>query len=267
MHFFPHRNIAILLVVLVVSVAGCTHSVPSVSSEPAPQTTATIIKTIGITISQPATNIKITVTESPVKIFNGEYHWGEYRKNITQTLPPNPRYQWEYPVKTERSLEIYQGVPAIHEKITSILDYPEWVGGTLIKTEKGWIIVTDLYFEVSTNKILGGTSTETIKGILKPTANLPAGEQFSRENKPSRELGITPFGEMDITLTDEGTESVTVPAGTYPDARKYTGTFRDGTPITFWVMPGVPVPVQYQFPNKYLDGEDPFQSYELMGWG
>ena len=80
-------------------------------------------------------------------------------------------------------------------------------------------------------------------------------------------MGITPFGEMNITLTYEGIETVTVPAGSYSNVRKYTGNFHDGTPITFWVAPGVPVPVQYQFPNKYMDGVDPFQSYELKGWG
>ncbi len=89
---------------------------------------------------------------------------------------------------------------------------------------------------------------------------------FNREDKPAYDMGIEPFGEMNIILIYEGTESVTVPAGIYPDARKYTGKFRDGTPITFWVVPGIPVPVQYQFPNKYLDGVDPFQSYELKGW-
>jgi hypothetical protein len=31
----------------------------------------------------------------------------------------------------------------------------------------------------------------------------------------------------------------------------------------FWVVEGVPVPVRYQFPNKYLDEEEPFQSNEL----
>ena len=80
-------------------------------------------------------------------------------------------------------------------------------------------------------------------------------------------MGITPFREVNMTLADGGTESVTVPAGSYPDARKYTGKFRDGTPITFWIAPGVPVPIRYEFSNKYLDGEDPFQSYELKGWG
>ena len=31
----------------------------------------------------------------------------------------------------------------------------------------------------------------------------------------------------------------------------------------FWVVEGVPVPVRYQFPNKYLDDVEPFQSNEL----
>jgi len=58
-----------------------------------------------------------------------------------------------------------------------------------------------------------------------------------------------------------------VPAGTYRDARKYTGKFHDGTPITIWVAPGVPVPVRFEFPYKEMDGVDPFRSYELKGWG
>ena len=88
-----------------------------------------------------------------------------------------------------------------------------------------------------------------------------------REDSPGGYLGIDPFGEMNVSLNFLGMESVKVPAGTYPGARKYSGRFLDGTPITFWVVPDVPVPVQYQFPNKYLDGVDPFQSYELKGWG
>jgi hypothetical protein len=43
------------------------------------------------------------------------------------------------------------------------------------------------------------------------------------------------------------------------------GSFRDGTPVIFRVAPAIPVPVQCQFPNSYLDGIDPFQ--ELKGWG
>ena len=118
MLFFPLRSIAILLGVIIVSVAGCTDSVPSPSSEPASQSTTAIIKTIGTTISQPATSIKITVTESPGKIFDGEYRWAEYRINNTITLPPNPRYQWEKIDRLERTDTDYNGTTAIREKIT-----------------------------------------------------------------------------------------------------------------------------------------------------
>ena len=49
----------------------------------------------------------------------------------------------------------------------------------------------------------------------------------------------------------------------------------NGSPFSFillsdikgiWVV-GIPVPIQYPFPNKYPDGVDSFQSYELKGWG
>ena len=182
-------------------------------------------------------------------------------------MPPNPRYQWEVALKAERTDENYKGIPAIHFKITSTSDYPEWVGDKLVHTANGRIAVSDTYYNRSTNEFLGGTWTETIKGVSKTADYSAYYARQSRDGKPGGDMGITPFGEMNITLTDRGTESVTVPAGTFPNARKYTGNFRDGTPITFWVVPGVPVPVQYQFPNKYMDGVDPFQSYELKAWG
>ena len=182
-------------------------------------------------------------------------------------MPPNPRYQWEYVVKTERTDDNYKGIPAFHFKITSTSDYAEWVGDKPVNTVNGQISVSDIYYTRSTDRFLGGTWTETIKGVSKPADYSAYYARQSREDKPGGDMGITPFGEMNITLTDKGTDSVTVPAGTFPDARKYTGNFSDGTPITFWVVPGVPVPVQYQFPNKYMDGVDPFQSYELKSWG
>jgi len=226
------------------------------------------VTNVTATIEQnPDTTNPVTASENMVKVFSRDYSWAKYRNNITQTLPPNPRYQWEMNERIERSKENYKGTPAFHYKITTIADYPEWVGDTLMHTTNGLIIVADRYFDASTNTFLGGTMTRTIKGKAEPATDLPPDDHFSREASPSYEMGITPFGEMNITLTCSGTESVTVPAGTYSGARKCTGNFRDGTPITFWVVPGIPVPVQYQFPNKYLDGEDPFQSYELIGWG
>jgi len=263
--------IVYILIIAAVSV-GCTdaRSLSSqVTSSPAPEiisTPAVLKNTIIPPPPAPAITAGTTTAPAQAKVF-GTYRWVEYRNNITQTLPPNPRYQWEMHERVERSRETYTGTPSIHYKITETADYPEWVGSVLTHTANGSIRVTDRYYEASTNTFLGGTTTETIMGTAKPRANLPAVEQFSREDRPSYEMGITPFGEMNITLTGGGTESVVVPAGTYPNARTYTGRFRDGTPVTFWVAPGIPVPVRYQFPNKYLDGEDPFQSYELIGWG
>jgi len=267
----PIGIITVFLIITAGFFAGCTDSVAQAPSVTTPQITSTIAKTTGTppvtTTRQPAITLQVTATENPVKIFGGDYHWVEYRNNNTVTMPPNPRYQWEYALKTERSSGSYKGIPAIHYKITSTSDYSDWVGDKLTHTANGRIAVSDRYYDKSTNKFLGGTWAETIKGIVKPVTDLPVNEQFSREDRPTYEMGITPFSEMNITLTYEGIETVTVPAGTYSNARKYTGNFHDGTPITFWVATGVPVPVQYQFPNKYMDGVDPFQSYELKGWG
>jgi hypothetical protein len=262
---------AIFLIITAVFFAGCTDSAAQAPSVTPPQITSTIAKTTGTppitTTRQPAITVQVTATENPVRIFTGDYRWVEYRNNNTVTMPPNPRYQWEYALKAERSSSNYKGIPAIRFKITSTSDYSEWVGDKLTHTANGRIAVSDTYYNISTNKFLGGTWSETLKGIVKPATDLPVNGQFSREDRPGGYLGIEPFGEMNITLTYEGIETVIVPAGTYSNARKYTGKFHDGTPITFWVAPGVPVPVQYQFPNKYMDGVDPFQSYELKGWG
>jgi hypothetical protein len=265
------ENVTIFLVIMAVLFAGCTGKDEPVVPEQARQTiipVSTSQGTASVTSDlQPVTTVQDTVTSSPLKVFNGEYNWAEYRENNTITLPPNPRYQWEYVIKNERSAESFMGIPAIHEKITLIGDHSEWVGEKLITTKNGFFSIADLYFEKSTNRFLGGSRAITINGIARPEENIPADEQYSREDKPGYEMGITPFGEMDILLTDLGTESVTVPAGIYPDAEKYTGKFRDGSLITFWVSSGIPVPVQYQFQNRYLGGDDPVQTFELSGWG
>ncbi len=269
----PLYRIFIVLILIIAAVsAGCTDagSVSSpVTPSPAPEmiSTPAVLKNTTIPPAPaPAITAGATTAPAQAKVF-GTYRWVEYRNNITQTLPPNPRYQWEMHERVECSTGTYKGIPAIHYTITETADYPEWIGTVLTHTPNGSIIVTERYYEASTNAFLGGTTTAAIKGIAKPPADLPPGEQFSREDRPSYEMGITPFGGMNITLTDTGTEPVTVPAGTYPHARTYTGAFRDGTPVTFWVAPGIPVPVRYLIPNKYLDGEDPLQSYELIGWG
>jgi hypothetical protein len=271
MNVSPVGIVASILIIAAVIFAGCTSSAQS-SSTFTPQVTATVTTPAGTptvtTARPPSATITAKATASPlaaITIF-GEYKWGEYRNNITQTLPPNPRYQWEIATRIERSSGSYKGTPALHEKIIQTFDYAEWVDHQLVTTKNGTVCITDRFFNASTDEILGGSMTETIKGVAQPEAVFSLGE-YQRDDTPISTTGIMPFGEMNVTLTDKGTESVTVPAGTYPTARKYIGKFHDGTPITFWVVPGIPVPVQLRFPNKNLDGENPIQSFELRGWG
>jgi hypothetical protein len=264
--------ITIFLIITAVVFAGCTDSVAQAPSITTPQITSTIPETTGTpqvtSPRQPVTTVQVTTTENLVKVFTGDYHWVEYQNNISVTMPPNPRSHWIYTIKMERSTEKFKNLPAIHFKFTSTSDYPELAGDIVTITKDGRIAIHDFYYDAFTNRFLGDTMTETIKGVLKPAVNFSVYyKEHYREDSPGGYLGIEPFGEMNISLTYIGTESVTVPSGTYPEARKYLGNFRDGTPITFWVAPGVPVPVQYQFPNKYLDGVDPFELFELKGWG
>ncbi|WAC04879.1 MAG: hypothetical protein OS112_10560 [Methanoregula sp.] len=206
------------------------------------------------------------MTERPVRVFNGEYRWVEYHENNSVTMPPNPRSSWVYTIRMERSIGVYKAAPAVRYKTIMMTDYPELAGDIVTVTKNGWIIVDDRYYDPFSDRFLGGTETSTIKGTAKPSIDIPA-YQNNREDRPGGFLGIMPFGEMNITLTCSGTEPVTVPAGTYPDTRKCVGSFKDGTPITFWIAPGVPVPVRYEFPYTCQDGVDPFNSYELKGWG
>jgi hypothetical protein len=263
----------VLFVIVAVSLAGCTGPgtpVPPVQVSQAITTMSTVPVIPAVTaVRQTAPPVALETTATPVhaRIFTGDYHRVGYRENNTVTMPPNPRYQWEYALTMEKSSGNYEGSPAVHYKITSVSDYPEWVGQVNVITKNGRVTVEDTYYEPSTDRFLGVTTTGTIKGVADPSADsITYSPARQREDSPGGWLGITPFGEMNITLTDMGTESVTVPAGTYPAARKYSGKFRDGTPITFWTVPGIPVPVQYQFPNKHLDGNGPFQSYELKAW-
>lgn len=259
--------VAFFLVIVVVSLAGCTDAAPLVTGIPAPPAPQ-VTMVVTASVIQSVTTVQVTATKSPARIFNGEYHWVEYRLKSSTTMPPNPRSSWLYNIKMERSAEVYNGSPANHYKTTIISDYPVLANDIVTIVKDGSISVEDLYFNPSTNSYLGGKYSETIKGVLQPPQDYS--EFNSRHNQvdsPGGWLGFSPFCEMNVTLADLGTESVIVPAGSYPDARKYSGKFRDGTPITFWVAPGVPVPVRHEFPYKAMDGVDPFQSYELKGWG
>ncbi|MDO9326505.1 MAG: hypothetical protein Q7T80_16265 [Methanoregula sp.] len=266
------KIITILLVITAVLFAGCTGQDEPVVPEQVPQTITHVSMSSGTAamtqVPHPVTTVQVTTTENPVKVFNGKYNWVEYRENSSVTMPPNPRSSWIYDIKMERTEENYLGSPAVHEKFTILSDYPELSNNSVTITKDGSIEITDIYFHRSTNKYLSGKWSRRVKGVEQtPEDYSDFYSRHNQEDNPSGWLGIEPFCEPNTTLTGMRTESITVPSGTYTDVRVYSGKFRDGTPITLWVAPDVPVPVRYEIPNKNLDGEDPLQLFELKGWG
>lgn len=263
--------VVVLLVLIAAVFAGCTSPSPSASPITPVQMTSATASTAGTTA--PATTLQTQTTvqagsaKNPATVFTGNYHWAEYRNNMSTTMPPNPRFQWETSNRVKRSSCTWQGNPAVCYTITQTGDYSEWAGGKLVDTKDGESILSEEIYRSDSDTLLTGTLTDTIKGIPQPPVDLTAEKQYHREDRPNGLMGISPFGEMNITLTSGGTEKIRVPAGTFPEARTYSGAFRDGCGIEFWVSDGVPVPVQYRIANKYIDGEDPVQEYELKSWG
>ena len=67
--------------------------------------------------------------------------------------------------------------------------------------------------------------------------------------------------KSDVQYTFVGVEPVSVPAGLYPAASKYTSTYQ-GTSSTFWTAPGVP-----GFVKMVTGGSNGGATMELNGWG
>jgi hypothetical protein len=271
MKMMMREIITILLVITVVLFAGCTGQDEPAVPEQVQRTITPISTSYGInamtTVHQPVTTVQITTTKSPVKIFNGEYHWVEYRLNHSTSYNPDHRVYVESVIKNERSSELYNGIPAIHEKNTVTSDTFNWTGNfEKIITKNGFHSTQHLYFEKLTKRFIGGTFVASGGAADQPEEILPGDETYCGNCFRSW-LVITPFDEMNISLSAEGVESVTVPAGIYPKARKYSGNLLKMSPITFWVSEGIPVPVQYQIQNSPgADGDNPLEMYELMGW-
>lgn len=270
------RSVCPLILVLftLIFTVGCTSTEtpqPQIYASQTPVThpTGTGTPEVSMTLQSSAAALATSLaTPVPAVVFSGEYRWAEYRINNTITLPPNPRYQWEYAARIERFDEEYYGIPAVHEKITVTGDDDRWEDGKLVTTKNGFHATENTYFERATKRFLGGTYTGDGAGLDNFSETVP-GDETRHEDRHWGWLLISPFEEPDGPLSYEGTESVTVLAGMYPDARRYAGFFHNRTefPVTFWIADGVPVPVQYRIRNPDLGGEDPVQTFELKGWG
>ncbi|WP_292367679.1 hypothetical protein [Methanoregula sp. UBA64] len=266
--------LAIALVIAAVICAGCTGQSTTPAPEQIPQTTVAVATpgepvTVATHTTPPVTTARSTPAENPVKIFGSGFHWVDYRWTHTTTLNSGARFSYVGTIHMERSQDTYKNTPALREKYTIVSDYSDYVNNISTTVKNGRVGTQNLYYDASTGSYLGGTWSVSVKGVItiQEVYNDTTAVQRRPEDQPAGSLGITPFGGMNISFTDKGIESVTVPYGTYPDARNYSGTFRNGMPIAFHVASGVPVPVKYQYSDWEDDGKDPLDEFELMGWG
>jgi hypothetical protein len=219
---------------------------------PAPvQTTAPVTQptTIPSTIPTTIPTTQPTVTPSPTptglqpgahvsssQVFGTNYMWYQYLLTIN-----SGGTSMQADLKTEISSDSYMGTPAIHHN------------NTMVMPGMGMTTITDIYYDTTFSNILGGTITTIINGQTTVTAIPPGPLQNSGSNSTSF--------QRETTLTYQGTETVTVPAGTFT-ADKYTAITDNGS-ATYWVAPGVPVPVKY---NIVSTGNGDTTA-ELEGWG
>jgi hypothetical protein len=221
MKFKSLNIIAIILIVFVIAIAGCASKSPL----PSASTQAN-----GSSSQQVGSNV------SSSSVFGTNYNWIKYQ--MTNNYRGN---EMKNNLRIERSTVDYKGTPAVHLKTNS----------TISTTSRGGNMVSDIYYDTSMDTILGGTITMTING-QNFTREIPE-SQFSRQM-------ITNFNKESI-LTFKGTESVSVPAGTYPAASKYT-KFENETSITYWVASGIPMPVK-----QITNSSQGWSTLELLGWG
>jgi hypothetical protein len=222
--------VAVMLIVIAVTIAGCASTSPSSSTS----TQASGASSAGTSSGVASSSSQQTgSTVSSSSVFGTNYNWVEYKTTATYGGK-----EMTTDMKSERSSGDYQGTPAIHMKMT-------------VTTSTGTSMVYDVYYDTAMANILGGTSTMTYNGHTM-TTNIPASqlstqvmENFNHESQ----------------LTFAGVEPVTVPAGTYPAASKYTKTINE-TAITYWAASGIPVPVK-----EMTSSSTGSATLELVGWG
>jgi hypothetical protein len=220
--------IAILLVVIAVAIAGCSSTSPTTpptGGTPAATTAA------GAPSGGPAPAAGSVV--SGASLFgNANYKWFEY-KMTGKDMSSN--------MKTEVSQDTYKGKAATHTKMTSTMTTP--MAATTI---------TDMYVDAS-GVSLGGHMKMISNGQTVMDQDIPPGDTSKAPKDPNT--------DKTVQYTFVGVEPVSVPAGTYPAAMKYTATIQ-GMTSTYWTAPGVPMFVKMVV--KSTDGDI---TQELVGWG
>jgi hypothetical protein len=227
---FSHIGIiAIMLVVIAVALAGCSSTGPTApASGGTPASTSSPGAALGASSSPAAGSVV-----SGANLFgNSNYKWYEY-KMTAKDMSSN--------IKTEVSQDTYQGKTATHSKMTNTMTKP--MASTTI---------TDTYVDAS-GVFLGGHMKMIANGQTIIDQDIPPGDSSKAPKDPN--------ADKTVQYIFVGVEPVTVPAGTYPAAMKYTATSQ-GMTSTYWTSTGVPTFVKMVI--KSTDGDI---TEELVGWG
>ena len=226
---------AIILIVTAVLFAGCTTQFASTKTGDFGQASSGGAGTgapAGVPVGTSAT---FGSTNSSSLVFGRDYTWYEYRSTVIlqgQDVITDTR--------TEKSTADYKGTPAILLKTTTIT--------------QGRTSVMDAYYDTPMNNMLGGTITSTVNGQTMTTDIAPA--QIRKQG------GVIVNFPKDSNLVSKGVDPVTVPAGSYPAASKFTQPAGNGE-TTFWVVSEVPLWVKYI--KSTPQGSN--TTSELVGWG
>ena len=156
--------------------------------------------------------------------------------------------------RTEISNEDYQGKPAIHKRSTSVFRI------TAPSPSPEQTTIDDTYYD-EMNTVLHQHRKVIVNGETNEDRDIPV-----------ETAGTSPDCSGDLwkpTYTYTGIDSVTVPTGTYPYARKFQANVTDlsfsrTATITLWFAPGIPVEVKKVIEDKEKGS---LFTLELTGWG
>lgn len=225
--------IAVILISIAISVTGCCccTSVPTIPG-------ATTSGGVTITVAPTQTTTGGTTLGSMID-FN-KVRWYEYRiSSDTEGTSTSMVMREDFNVD-------YQGKKA--NKVT--LDMDMGAGNSTMNVIS--------YMDASTGATLGGHMKMTAGGQVIIDQDIEPGASPSATPGVSTENPLVSFEGTSVTKS--GTESVTVPAGTYT-ATKYT--WKKGSDTgNVWMAPNVPVPVKMAYSSSGST-----MNMELTGWG
>lgn len=209
--------VAIMLIMIVVITAGCS-SKPSIGS---------------------------TVNSSSVTSTN--YKWITYQSTAQDALVGADT---SGTIRIDKSSDNYQGIPAILIKVAVTSSAVSPYGQTFV-TQTAY----NIYFDTTMKNVLGGTTSTSTSGTSSQYQPLNLPISAGPSSVLTTSLGGLGLIIGDVPLTYEGTQSVTVPAGTYSNADFYMSS-DSGVTTSYWVASGIPAKVQ-----------SPTETDILTGWG